>query len=135
VVGLASPLSFFACQYFGLVPLVAALGGALGSPVPLTDLLPYMAPLFNACLVPGVPVSETTCALDKQLDDGAQLPEVPVALDLTLGEIVQGVPVPKPEGLVVDEVTQVEHTALGPAAAGSGRPSDALIGALDCTQR
>ncbi|MBV9935365.1 MAG: hypothetical protein JO367_13770 [Actinobacteria bacterium] len=137
VLNVASPASFAACQYLGLLPLAAALSGALGSPIPLTDLLPYMQPLFTACLLFGAPATETTCQFDASLPSGAQgLPPVPIALGLTLGDIVAEVPLPKPAGLLVDEVRQAELLLLGPPKPGDApRFSDQLSDALTCTHR
>ena len=137
VLNVASPASFAACQYLGLLPLAAALSGALGSPVPLTDLLPYMQPLFTACLLFGTPATETTCQFDAALPTSAQgLPPVPIALGLTLGDIVAEVPLPKPAGLLVDELRQAELLLLGPPKPGDApRFSDQLSDALTCTHR
>ena len=135
---LAAPLGAEACQYLGLIPLAAALGGALGSaaPVSLADLLPYMRPLFDACLVIGVPETETSCALDEQIDDGADLPPIPAALGLTVGEVIEGVPLPTPLGVFIDEMEAFERLALGPPAPGeTDRFSDRLEAALECSQR
>ena len=135
---LAAPLGAEACQYLGLIPLAAALGGALGSaaPVSLADLLPYMRPLFDACLVIGVPETETSCALDEQVDDGADLPPIPAALGLTVGEVIEGVPLPTPLGVFIDEMEAFERLALGPPAPGeTDRFSDRLEAALECSQR
>ena len=135
---LAAPLGAEACQYLGLIPLAAALGGALGSaaPVSLADLLPYMRPIFDACLVIGVPDTETSCALDEQVDDGADVPPIPAALGLTVGEVIEGVPLPTPLGVFIDEMEAFERLALGPPAPGeSDRFSDRLEAAFECSQR
>jgi hypothetical protein len=135
---LAAPVGAEACQYLGLIPLAAALGGALGSaaPVSLADLLPYMRPLFDACLVIGVPDTETSCALDEQIDDGADVPPIPAALGLTVGEVIEGVPLPTPLGVFIDEMEAFERLALGPPAPGeTDRFSDRLEAALECSQR
>jgi hypothetical protein len=135
---LAAPLGAEACQYLGLIPLAAALGGALGSAVPvsLADLLPYMRPIFDACLIIGVPDTETSCALDEQIDDGADVPPIPAALGLTVGEVIEGVPLPTPLGVFIDEMEAFERLALGPPAPGeTDRFSDRLEAAFDCSQR
>lgn len=136
VLNVASPASFAACQYLGLVPLAVALSGALG-PVPLAQLLPYLQPLYTACLLFGAPATETTCQFDTAAPTGAQaLPPVPIALGLTLGDIVSEVPLPKPAGLLVDEVRQAELLILGPPKPGDApRFSDQLSAALTCTHR
>jgi hypothetical protein len=118
--------------------LAAALGGALGSAVPvsLADLLPYMTPLFDACLIVGVPDTETTCMVDEQIDDGADLPPVPVALGLTVGEVIEAIPIPTPMGVFIDEMAAFERLVLGPPKAGeTDRFSDRLAAALDCSQQ
>jgi hypothetical protein len=135
---LAAPLGAEACQYLGLIPLAAALGGALGSaaPVSLADLLPYMRPLFDACLIIGVPDTETSCTLDEQIDDGADVPPIPAALGLTVGEVIEGVPLPTPLGVFIDEMEAIERLALGPPAPGEpDRFSDRLQAAFECSQR
>ena len=133
---LTAPLGAEACQYLGLLPLAAALSGALGAPVSAADLLPYMQPLFDACLVIGVPVTETDCAIDQQIDDGADVPPIPAALGLTVGEVIEGVPVPTPLGVFIDEMEAVERLILGPPAEGEApRFSDRLEAALACSQR
>lgn len=134
VLNVASPASFAACQYLGLVPLAVALSGALG-PVPLAQLLPYLQPLYTACLLFGVPATESTCMFDATLaSSGQALPPVPIALGLTLGDIVAEVPLPKPAGFLVDEVRQAELLLLGPPKPGDApRFSDQLSDALTCT--
>jgi hypothetical protein len=135
---LSAPLGAEACQYLGLIPLAAALGGALGSaaPVSLADLLPYMRPLFDACLIVGVPDTETSCQFDEQVDDGADIPPIPAALGLTVGEVIQGVPVPTPMGVFIDEMKEFELLVLGPPKPGEAdRFSDRLSDALSCSQR
>jgi hypothetical protein len=134
---LSAPLGAEACQYLGLIPLAVALGGALGgAPVSLEDLLPYMGPLFDACLVVGVPDTETDCAVDQQIDDGADLPPVPAALGLTVGETIEAIPVPTPMGVFIDEMKAVELLALGPPKDGEApRFSDRLEAALACSTR
>lgn len=136
ILNVASPASFAACQYLGLVPLAVALSGALG-PVPLAQLLPYLQPLYTACLLFGAPATETTCQFDTTAPAGAQaLPPVPIALGLTLGDVVSEVPLPKPAGLLVDEVRQAELLILGPPKPGDPpRFSDQLSDALTCTHR
>jgi hypothetical protein len=135
---LAAPLGAQACQYLGLLPLAAALGGALGgaAPVSLADLLPYMRPLFDACLVIGVPYTETRCQVDNQIDDGTDVPPIPAALGLTVGEVIQAIPLPTPMGVLIDEMVAFERLALGPPKPGEApRFSDRLLAALDCSQR
>jgi len=136
VLNVASPASFAACEYLGLVPLAVALSGALG-PVPLAQLLPYLQPLYTACLLFGVPATESTCMFDATVASSAQgLPPVPIALGLTLGDIVSEVPLPKPAVLLVDEVRQAELLLLGPPKPGDPpRFSDQLSAALTCTHR
>lgn len=135
---LAAPVGAQACQYLGVLPLAVALGGALGSvplPVGLADLLPYMQPLYDACLVVGVPVTETRCQIDNRIDDGTDLPPVPVALGLTVGEVIEGVPVPTPMGVFIDEMEALERLVLGPPQPGEApRFSDRLEAALQCSQ-
>jgi hypothetical protein len=134
---LTAPVGAEACQYLGLIPLAVALGGALGSaPVSLEDLLPYMGPLFDACLVIGVPDTQTDCATDQQIDDGADLPPIPAALGLTVGETIQAIPIPTPMGVFIDELKAVERLALGPPEdGGPPRFSDRVEAALACSTR
>jgi hypothetical protein len=134
---LAAPVAFEACQYLGAVPLVFALGGVTGAlPVDSAELLPYMKPLFDLCLVVGVPETDTRCQVDDQLDDGADVPEIPAALGLTVGEVIEGIPLPTPVGVFIDELEAIERLVLGPPAPGeTDRFSDRLTEALACSQR
>ena len=134
---LAAPVSFEACQYLGIIPLVFALGAVAGAlPIPASDLLPYMKPLFDLCLVVGVPETDTTCQFDKQIDDGANVPEIPAVLGLTVGEVIEAIPLPTPIGLLIDELEALERLVLGPPPRGDdSRFSDRLTEALVCSQR
>src|SRR5437763_343798 len=89
--------------------------GSSAHAAPLAQLLPYLQPLYTACLLFGVPATESTCMFDATVaSSGQALPPVPIALGLTLGDIVAEVPLPKTAGLLVDEVRQAELLVLGP---------------------
>jgi hypothetical protein len=96
-----------------------------------------MTPLFDACLIIGVPDTQTQCAVDKQLDDGVGVPPIPAALGLTVGEVIQAIPIPTPIGTFIDEMAALERLALGPPKPGEATPrfSDRLVAALNCSQR
>jgi hypothetical protein len=134
LVEVVAPAAAPACDALALAPV--GLGLATESaPADVRDLLfeavPYLGAAFVACGTLPIPEARTSCAQDRQLvATAAAVPDAAV------------LPLPKPEGVLVDVIRAVERllaSAGGGAAGGGGTggaPPAALAapvaGALQC---
>ena len=111
--GIASPTASPVCGLVTLLPgLIGQEAGSL--PFDARPLVPYLAPLLVACgAIP--PASDLhSCAVDAQLT--AQV----TATENRVFALLNVLPVPQPEGIVVDTLLAAD------AAAGGAIPPDAL---------